>query len=64
MKREELSEDKKKEYDLITKKIMLEIEEQKPDQYHKEGQLDGKATEIYQRTFNKYLPELLKLFEE
>lgn len=63
MKRSELSEEKQKEYDLIVEKIMQEIEQQNPDQYHKPGLLDGKATRIYQDTFKKYLPELRKLFE-
>lgn len=64
MRREDLSDDKKEKYDLITKKIMEEIEEQTPDQYYIKGRLDGEGTKIYQRTFNKYRPELSKLFEE
>ena len=62
MKRSELSEEKQKEYDLIVEKIMKEIEQQNPDQYHEEGLLDGKATAIYRETYKKYLPELRKLF--
>ena len=63
MRRSELSEEKQKEYDLIIEKIMHEIEQQNPDQYHQKGLLDGKATSIYQEAYKKYLPELRKLFE-
>lgn len=62
MTREELSDDKKRIYDEICDKIMREIEEQNPDQYHNPGQLDGKATQIYRETFEKYRPELEALF--
>ena len=63
MTRNDLSEEKKKQYDAIVDKIMQEIEAQNPEQYHVPNQLDGKATAIYRETFNKYRPELEKLFE-
>ena len=63
MTREGLSEEKKAEYDKICDKIMAEIEIQNPDQYHRPGQLDGRATQIYRETFEKYRPELEKLFD-
>lgn len=64
MKRIELSDEKKIKYDAICDQIMKEIEEQNPDQYLRKGQLDGKATQIYQKTYNKYLPYLRALFDE
>ena len=62
MKRDELSDEKKKEYDAICDKIMREIESQNPDQYRHSGQFDGKGTQIYRDTFEKHRSELEALF--
>lgn len=47
MKKEDLSKDQRRRYDEIVERMLREIEEQNPDQYHKPGMLDGKATRIY-----------------
>lgn len=62
--REDLPEDKKKEYDLIVEKMMKEIEERNPDQYVRPNQFDGMATKIYIEVSNKYVPQLDKILRE
>ena len=64
MKKEDLSKDQRRRYDEIVERMLREIEEQNPDQYHKLGMLDGKATRIYIEAEKKYLPMLDEIFAE
>lgn len=62
MTREELSEEKKAEYDAITSKMMREIEkelEKLPPQ--PKNQLDGPGDKVYRDVSNKYLPEIRRI---
>lgn len=62
MTREELSEEKKAEYDAITSKMMQEIEkelEKLPPQ--PKNQLDGPGDKVYRDVSNKYLPEIRRI---
>ena len=62
MLREELSEEKRKEYDALTAKMMREIEEELaklPER--KKGQLDGPGDKVYRDISNKYLPEIRRI---
>lgn len=62
MTREELSEEKKAEYDAITLKMMREIEkelEKLPSQ--PKNQLDGPGDKVYRDVSNKYLPEIRRI---
>ena len=63
MLREELSEEKRKEYDALTANMMGEIEEElaKLPERRKE-QLDGPGDKVYRDISNKYLPEIKKNF--
>lgn len=58
MKREELSEEKRRKYDEVVDKIMQEIAEKNPDRYHSEGQLDGEGSKIYMEVTRKYIDQL------
>ena len=60
--REELSEEKRKEYDVLTVNMMGEIEEELaklPER--KKGQLDGLGDKVYRDISNKYLPEIRRI---
>ena len=62
MLREELSEEKRKEYDVLTVNMMGEIEEELaklPER--KKGQLDGPGDKVYRDISNKYLPEIRRI---
>lgn len=62
MSREKLSEEKQKEYDEITAKMMKEIEEELeklPPQ--PKNQLDGPRSKVYRDISNKYLPEIKRV---
>ena len=62
MSREELSENKKMEYDVLTSKMIQEIEEELaklPER--KKGQLDGSRSKVYRDISNKYLPEIRRI---
>lgn len=62
MSREKLSEEKQKEYDAITAKMMKEIEEELekiPPQ--PKNQLDGPRSKVYRDVSNKYLPEIRRI---
>lgn len=62
MSREKLSEEKQKEYDAITAKMMKEIEEELeklPPQ--PKNQLDGPGSKVYRDVSNKYLPEIRRI---
>lgn len=62
MSREELSEDKKIEYDALTSKMMQEIEEElKKLSSTAQNQLDGPRSKIYRDISNKYLPEIRRI---
>lgn len=59
---EELSEEKRKEYDALTANMMGEIEEELaklPER--KKGQLDGPGDKVYRDISNKYLPEIRRI---
>ena len=62
MLREELSEEKRKEYDALTANMMGEIEEElaKLPERRKE-QLDGPRDKVYRDISNKYLPEIRRI---
>ena len=62
MLREELSEEKRKEYDALTANMMGEIEEElaKLPERRKE-QLDGPGDKVYRDISNKYLPEIRRI---
>ncbi len=62
MLREELSEEKQKEYDALTANMMGEIEEElaKLPERRKE-QLDGPRDKVYRDISNKYLPEIRRI---
>lgn len=64
MRKEDLGEDQRRRYDEIVERMLKEIEDQNPDQYHERGMLDGKATRIYIEAEKKYLPMLDEIFEE
>ncbi len=60
--REELSEEKQKEYDALTANMMREIEEELaklPER--RKGQLDGPGDKVYRDISNKYLPEIRRI---
>lgn len=60
--REELSEDKKIEYDALISRMMQEIEEELeklPPQ--PKNQLDGDRSKVYRDISNKYLPEIRRI---
>lgn len=62
MLREELSEEKRKEYDVLTAKMMREIEEELaklPERRNR--QLDGPRDKVYRDISNKYLPEIRRI---
>ena len=62
MLREELSEEKRKEYDVLTVNMMGELEEELaklPER--KKGQLDGPGDKVYRDISNKYLPEIRRI---
>ena len=62
MLREELSEEKRKEYDALIANMMGEIEEElaKLPERRKE-QLDGPRDKVYRDISNKYLPEIRRI---
>ena len=62
MLREELREEKRKEYDALTAKMMGEIEEElvKLPESPK-GQLDGPRDKVYRDISSKYLPEIRRI---
>ena len=62
MLREELSEEKRKEYDALIANMMGEIEEElaKLPERRKE-QLDGPGDKVYRDISNKYLPEIRRI---
>lgn len=60
MLREELSEDKKIEYDILTVKMMKGIEELAKLPEKKKWQLDGPRSKVYRDISNKYLPVNLR----
>lgn len=62
MLREELSEEKRKEYDALAEKMMREMEEElaKLPQRRK-GQLDRPRGKVYRDISNKYLPEIRRI---
>ncbi len=65
MSREELSEEKRIEYDALTMRMMQEIEEELaklPDR--KSGQLDGPRDKVYRAVADKYLPEIRKILSD
>ena len=64
MTRAELSDDKKREYDMVLDEMMKEIESKMPEQYHRSGQLDGKASKIYQEVSARYMPRLNQILTE
>lgn len=60
--REELSEEKRKEYDELTTKMMREVEEELaklPER--RKGQLDGPRDKVYRDISIKYLPEIRRI---
>ena len=62
MLREELSEEKRKEYDALTENMMREIEEELaklPER--RKGQLDEPEDKVYRDISNKYLPEIRRI---
>ena len=62
MLREELSEEKRKEYDALTENMMREIEEELaklPER--RKGQLDRPEDKVYRDISNKYLPEIRRI---
>lgn len=62
MLREELSEEKRKEYDVLTAKMMGEIEKEfakLPER--RTGQPDGPGDKVYRDISNKYLPEIRRI---
>ena len=62
MLREELSEEKRKEYDALTAKMMGEIEEELAKLPEREKrQLDGLGDKVYRDISNKYLPEIRRI---
>lgn len=64
MTRAELPVDKQIEYDAVVDEMMKEIESKMPEQYHKTGQLDGKASKIYQEVSERYMPRLNQILTE
>jgi len=64
MKREELSKEKREEYDALVDEMMKKIEEE-CSQLNKEGLcLDGEQTKVYQRVTQEYLPKLNSILSE
>lgn len=62
MSREELSEERKKEYDALLSKMMQEIEEElKKLPPQPKNQLDGPRDKVYRDISNKYLPEIRRI---
>lgn len=62
MSREELSEEKQKEYDALIAKMMREIEEElKKLPPQGKNQLDGPRDKVYRDVANKYLPEIRRI---
>ena len=62
MLREELSEEKRKEYDALTANMMREIEEELAKlPGRRKGQLDGSEDKVYRDISNKYLPEIRRI---
>lgn len=62
MSREKLSEEKQKEYDEITAKMMKEIEEElKKLPPQPKNQLDGPRSKVYRDISNKYLSEIKRV---
>lgn len=62
MLREELSEEKRKEYDALTANMMGEIEEELAKLPEREkGQLDGPEDKVYRDISNRYLPEIRRI---
>ncbi len=61
MLREELSEEKRKEYDALTAEMMGEIEEELAKLPRRKGQLDGPEDKVYRDISNKYLPEIRRI---
>ncbi len=62
MLREELSEEKRKEYDALTANMMREIEEELAKlPRRRKGQLDGSEDKVYRDISNKYLPEIRRI---
>ena len=62
MLREELSEEKRKEYDALTATMIREIEEELaklPER--RKWQLDGPRDKVYRDIANKYLPEIRRI---
>ncbi len=58
MTRNDLSEEKKKEYDRISDAMMFEIRKIEEEIPHKKGQLDGAQTRAYRQITKKYKPML------
>lgn len=62
MLREELSEEKRIEYDVLTAKMIKEIEEELAKlPKRRKGQLDGPRDKVYRDVSNKYLPEIRRI---
>ncbi|MCR5236453.1 MAG: hypothetical protein K6E34_04525 [Lachnospiraceae bacterium] len=61
MTKEELSPEKRREFDAIVDTMMAEIEEQSKEVEHKTGQLDGPGTQVYIRITRKYQPKLVAI---
>lgn len=62
MLREELSEEKRKEYDALTAKMMGEIEEELAKlPKRRKGQLDGPRDKVYRDVSDKYLPKIRRI---
>ncbi|MDE7310122.1 MAG: hypothetical protein K2N87_00610 [Eubacterium sp.] len=62
MLKEELSEEKQREYDALIAKMMREIDEELAKlPKRRKGQLDGPTDKVYRDISNKYLPEIRRI---